>query len=52
MSNNTKNNNVEVQDKASRSEQRQKRVTQVVCLFLAALMALGGVASAIALLIG
>lgn len=43
--NNKKNTEAEFNEKLHKSEQRQKQVTRIVCLVLAALMALGGTAS-------
>ena len=45
MSANKKNNELEFEEKARKAEKRQKRMTQAVCLILAALMALGGTIS-------
>ena len=45
MATNNKNTNNEFEEKVQKSELRQKKMTQAVCLFLAALMALGGTIS-------
>ena len=50
MSNN-KNTNAEFDEKVVKSAERQKKITRVVCLFLAALMALGGTIGVLAIFI-
>ena len=47
MATNNKNTDIEFEEKVRKSEQRQKRMTQIVCLVLAALMVLGGTVTAI-----
>ena len=39
---NTTSNEIDFEEKVRRAERRQKNITRVVCLILAALMALGG----------
>lgn len=46
MQNNKKNPET-FDEKVQKSEMRQKRITRIVCLFLAALMVLGGTAGII-----
>ena len=43
--NNVKNTDIEFDEKAQKAERRQKKITQIVCFVLAALMILGGTAS-------
>ena len=45
MANNAKNTENTFDESVKKAEIRQKRVTQVVCFILAALMVLGGTAS-------
>ncbi|MBQ4137565.1 MAG: hypothetical protein IJD67_05580 [Clostridia bacterium] len=47
MANTNKNNKVDFDEKVRKSELRQKKLTQGICLFLAVLMALGGTISVI-----
>lgn len=47
MATNNKNTDIDFEEKVRKSEQRQKKLTQGICLFLAALMAFGGIVSVI-----
>ena len=49
--NNNKNTEAAFEEKALKAAERQKKMTRAVCLFLAALMALGGTISVLAVFI-